>query len=52
MTTRERTRMRVLLATDGSNDAKTAVGWLRQFPLPAGHEILIVHRQTDWERRP
>jgi len=34
--------MRVLLATDGSNDARTAGAWLTQFPLPAGSHLRVV----------
>jgi nucleotide-binding universal stress UspA family protein len=34
--------MRVLVATDGSNDAKAAVEWLRHLPLPAEREVLVV----------
>jgi nucleotide-binding universal stress UspA family protein len=34
--------MRVLLATDGSSDAKAAVEWLRYFPLPRDREILVL----------
>jgi nucleotide-binding universal stress UspA family protein len=31
-----------LLATDGSDDAKTAVAWLRHLPLPPDREVLVV----------
>ncbi len=34
--------MRVLLATDGSEDARTAVAWLGAFPLPADTELRVV----------
>jgi nucleotide-binding universal stress UspA family protein len=34
--------MRVLLATDGSDDARAAASWLTQFPLPAGSRLRIV----------
>jgi nucleotide-binding universal stress UspA family protein len=34
--------MRVLLATDGSDDARAAAAWLTQFPLPAGSELRVV----------
>jgi nucleotide-binding universal stress UspA family protein len=34
--------MRVLLATDGSEDARAAAAWLTQFPLPAGSELRVV----------
>lgn len=34
--------MRVLLATDGSEDARAATAWLIQFPLPAGAELRVV----------
>jgi nucleotide-binding universal stress UspA family protein len=34
--------MRILLATDGSNYADTAVRWLRHLPLPGGAEVVIV----------
>jgi nucleotide-binding universal stress UspA family protein len=34
--------MRVLLATDGSEDARAATAWLTQFPLPAGSELRAV----------
>lgn len=34
--------MRVLLATDGSDDARAATTWLTQFPLPAGSRVRIV----------
>ena len=35
--------MRVLLATDGSDDAGTATNWLAQFPLPPGSRLRVVH---------
>ena len=34
--------MRVLLATDGSKDARTATVYLRDFPLPEGSRILLL----------
>jgi nucleotide-binding universal stress UspA family protein len=34
--------MRILLATDGSDDAKTAAAFLAQLPLPAGTVLRIV----------
>ena len=34
--------MRVLLATDGSDDAKAAVGWLRHLPLPPEREVMVI----------
>jgi len=34
--------MRVLLATDGSEDARAATAWLMQFPLPAGTLLRVV----------
>jgi nucleotide-binding universal stress UspA family protein len=34
--------MRVLLATDGSDDARIAGAWLTQFPLPAGSHLRVV----------
>jgi nucleotide-binding universal stress UspA family protein len=34
--------MRVLLATDGSEDARGATAWLTRFPLPAGSRLRIV----------
>jgi nucleotide-binding universal stress UspA family protein len=34
--------MRVLLATDGSDDARSAAAWLAQFPLPDGSELRVV----------
>jgi nucleotide-binding universal stress UspA family protein len=35
--------MRVLLATDGSDDARTATSWLAQFPLAADTRVRVVH---------
>jgi nucleotide-binding universal stress UspA family protein len=35
--------MRVLLATDASDDARTATSWLTQFPLPADSQLRVVH---------
>ena len=34
--------MRVLVATDGSDDARTAAQWLAEFPLPADTSVLVV----------
>jgi nucleotide-binding universal stress UspA family protein len=34
--------MRVLLAADGSNDAKAAAQWLDHLPLPADREVMVV----------
>jgi nucleotide-binding universal stress UspA family protein len=34
--------MRVLLATDGSEDARAATAWLGQFPLPPGSALRVV----------
>jgi nucleotide-binding universal stress UspA family protein len=34
--------MRVLAATDGSEDAHAAMAWLTRFPLPAGAELRVV----------
>lgn len=34
--------MRILVATDGSSDAKQAVAWVRHLPLPAGHTIMTI----------
>ena len=34
--------MRVLLATDGSEDARTATAWLTHFPLPAGSRVRVI----------
>jgi nucleotide-binding universal stress UspA family protein len=34
--------MRVLLATDGSDDARAATAWLRAFPLPADAVLRVV----------
>jgi nucleotide-binding universal stress UspA family protein len=33
--------VRVLVAIDGSDDAKAAVAWLSRLPLPAGHNIRL-----------
>ena len=38
--------MRVLLATDGSDDARAAAAWLSQFPLPGGSELRVVSAVT------
>jgi nucleotide-binding universal stress UspA family protein len=43
MTARSRPRhLRVLLATDGSSDARTAVQWLAHFPLPPRPALLVL----------
>jgi nucleotide-binding universal stress UspA family protein len=34
--------MRVLLATDGSDDARAATAWLGRFPLPPGSTLRVV----------
>jgi nucleotide-binding universal stress UspA family protein len=34
--------MRILLATDGSNEAQAAAEWLRKLPVPATTRVLIV----------
>jgi nucleotide-binding universal stress UspA family protein len=34
--------MRVLLATDGSEDARAATAWLTRFPLPGGSRVRVV----------
>jgi nucleotide-binding universal stress UspA family protein len=34
--------MRVLLTTDGSDDARAATAWLTRFPLPSGSRLRIV----------
>ena len=34
--------MRILLATDGSSDAKTALEWLRHLPLPANRKAMVI----------
>ena len=34
--------MRVLIATDGSDDAKAAVEWLRRLPLPPDREVMAL----------
>lgn len=34
--------MRVLLATDGSDDARAATAWLARFPIPPGSELRVV----------
>jgi nucleotide-binding universal stress UspA family protein len=35
--------MRVLLATDGSDDARAATSWLARFPLPADTNVRVIH---------
>jgi nucleotide-binding universal stress UspA family protein len=42
VTTRTRVPMRVLLATDGSNDAKAAVEWFQYLPLPPDRDVLVL----------
>lgn len=34
--------MRVILATDGSSDARAAMQWLARLPLPADREVLVL----------
>ena len=34
--------MRVLLASDGSNDSRRAARWLRDFPLPSDTEVFVL----------
>ena len=34
--------MKILLATDGSSDARDAAEWLRHLPFPADREVLVV----------
>lgn len=34
--------MRVLLATDGSEDARAATAWLSQFPLPPSSDLRVI----------
>jgi nucleotide-binding universal stress UspA family protein len=34
--------MRVLFATDGSDDAKAAAAWVDRLPLPPGREIMVL----------
>jgi nucleotide-binding universal stress UspA family protein len=34
--------MRVLLATDGSEEARAAAAWMAQFPLPTGSRLRVV----------
>jgi nucleotide-binding universal stress UspA family protein len=38
----DRGPMRVVLATDGSSDAKAAVAWLRALPLPPDREVMVI----------
>jgi nucleotide-binding universal stress UspA family protein len=50
--------MRVIVATDGSPDAKAAVEWTRRLPLPADRRVLVVSAipapllptLPDWEK--
>jgi nucleotide-binding universal stress UspA family protein len=44
--------MRILLATDGSEDSRGATDWLRQLPLPATSSVLVVTVASDptWVR--
>lgn len=34
--------MRVLIATDGSKDAKNAAGWLKELPLPKATSVMVL----------
>ena len=34
--------MRILVAIDGSSDAKAAVAWLGRLPLPADHSVKVL----------
>jgi hypothetical protein len=34
--------VRILVAIDGSNDAKAAIAWLRRLPLPADRTVRLV----------
>jgi nucleotide-binding universal stress UspA family protein len=34
--------MRVLVATDGSNDAKAAVEWMHYLPFPGDREVMVI----------
>jgi hypothetical protein len=34
--------VRILLAIDGSNDAKAAVAWLKHLPLPADQDVRVL----------
>jgi nucleotide-binding universal stress UspA family protein len=34
--------MRIVCATDGSNDAKAAVAWLRHLPVPPDREVMTI----------
>lgn len=34
--------MRILVAIDGSSDAKAVVAWLRRLPLPADHDVTVL----------
>jgi nucleotide-binding universal stress UspA family protein len=38
--------MRVLLATDGSDEARAAATWMAQFPVPAGSRLRVVSAVT------
>jgi nucleotide-binding universal stress UspA family protein len=37
-----RPEVRILVAIDGSDDAKAAVAWLNRLPLPADHSVMIL----------
>jgi nucleotide-binding universal stress UspA family protein len=34
--------VRILVAIDGSSDARAAVGWLGRLPLPSDHTVRVV----------
>ena len=42
--------MRVLLATDGSDDARAATAWLGAFPLPAGAALRVIDFSPRFRR--
>jgi nucleotide-binding universal stress UspA family protein len=37
-----RSKVRILVAIDGSDDARAAVAWLNRLPLPADHSVMIL----------
>jgi hypothetical protein len=41
-TQEKETDVRILVAIDGSNDAKAAVAWLGHLPLPAGQNVKVL----------